>query len=71
MTPLETFFNLYLQILEEKEMLEQCVLEVAAPSETLRFLLVAQTEPATDGGKDESSSSSMTPGEKVGIRHVI
>ena len=71
MTLLETFFNIYLQILEEKETLEQRVLEAATPSEALRFLLVTQTERATDGGKDESNSSSMTPGEKVGKRHVI
>ncbi|XWS61167.1 hypothetical protein CRYUN_Cryun07bG0102600 [Craigia yunnanensis] len=51
------------KILKEKETLEQRVLEAAAPSKALRFLLVTQTEPA-DGGKDESNSSSMTPGEK-------
>ncbi|XWS50513.1 hypothetical protein CRYUN_Cryun12cG0093000 [Craigia yunnanensis] len=70
MTPLETLFNIYLQILEEKETLEQHVLKAAAPAEILRFLFVAQTEPAADGGKDESSSSSMTPGEKACIENV-
>ncbi|XP_021281091.1 DNA-directed RNA polymerase III subunit RPC3 [Herrania umbratica] len=52
------------KILEEKETLEQRVLEAAAPSEALRFLLVTQTEPGADGGKDENNSSSMTVGEK-------
>ncbi|XVF50832.1 hypothetical protein PTKIN_Ptkin04bG0135200 [Pterospermum kingtungense] len=52
------------KILEEKETLEQRVLEATAPSEALRFLLVSQTEPATDGGTNESNSSSVTPGEK-------
>lgn len=71
MTPLETFFNVFFQILEGKETLEQRVLEAATPSEALRFLLVTRTEPAADGGKDENNSSSMTVGKKVGIRHVI
>ncbi|XVF12502.1 hypothetical protein REPUB_Repub08aG0124600 [Reevesia pubescens] len=52
------------KILEEKISLEQRVLEASVPSEALRFLLVTQTEPAADGGKDESNSSSTTPGEK-------
>ncbi|XWS48449.1 hypothetical protein CRYUN_Cryun13aG0077900 [Craigia yunnanensis] len=52
------------KVLEEKETLEQRVLEAATPSEALRFLLVTQTERAAAGGKDESNSSSMTPGEK-------
>ncbi|KAK8497865.1 hypothetical protein V6N13_032519 [Hibiscus sabdariffa] len=52
------------KIFEEQETLEQRVVEAAAPSEALRFLLVAQTEPAADGGKDETNSSIVTPGEK-------
>ncbi|KAK8686603.1 hypothetical protein V6N13_125627 [Hibiscus sabdariffa] len=52
------------KIFEEQETLEQRVMEAAAPSEALRFLLVAQAEPAADGGKDETNSSIVTPGEK-------
>lgn len=54
-----------------QETLEQRVVEAAMPAEALRFLLAAETEPTADEGKDKSNSSSVTPGEKVGIRHII
>ncbi|KAE8719728.1 hypothetical protein F3Y22_tig00109926pilonHSYRG00121 [Hibiscus syriacus] len=51
------------KILEEQETLEQRVVEAAAPPEALRFLLLTQTEPAAEG-KGETSSPTVTPGEK-------
>ncbi|OMO97858.1 RNA polymerase III Rpc82, C -terminal [Corchorus olitorius] len=52
------------KILEENETLEHRVMDAAAPSEALRFLLVTQTESAADGGLDESNTSSLKAGVK-------
>ncbi|KAG8483041.1 hypothetical protein CXB51_021984 [Gossypium anomalum] len=56
--------HILLTILEVQETLEQRVVEAAMPTEALRFLFAAETEPTADGGKDKSNSSSVTPGEK-------
>lgn len=61
------FSSIHSQLIEEPETIEQQAVAAAAPVEALRFSVIS-TDSDVQGEKNDSNSTSITLGEKVGER---